>query len=316
MKKCILLSLTIASGPLWANGDDAYVEYRTIATPIVIEARKSKGTDLLNSAIERFRTDEKAGNLYAGYFLAEVQHELGERYRTGEGVDKDYREALRLFEESASRDYAFAVSDLAMMHAAGQGTAVSYSRALEVLIDAGLDESDPWRKMIEPTAKCGGTTTLHKQPLKCIHRAFMHKGLEEAGLHTLQHGFEYRADTYDTKKQMPGSDRLEIFYTNGLRLGFARYVFPSSEDVEQVVRVKELAQARYGEPAEVTGNPDIGPVSFRWVQQDGVELEVSRGWPDTTTFMTYYVPEYYTILRRELDAQHESKQNAVSEDVF
>jgi len=51
---------------------------------------------------------------------AKAQYSLGHMYDRGEGVSKDYKEALRWFQLSAAQGYASAQHNLGVMYAMGQ----------------------------------------------------------------------------------------------------------------------------------------------------------------------------------------------------
>ncbi|MFT6987964.1 MAG: hypothetical protein ACJAT7_003830 [Psychromonas sp.] len=44
---------------------------------------------------------------------------------------------------------------------------------------------------------------------------------------------------------------------------------------------------------------DQGKASFQWLLDDGIELTITREWPDTTTFVTYSLPEHQSLLEMQ-----------------
>jgi TPR repeat protein len=61
----------------------------------------------------------------AGLGNADAMEELGEMYRSGEGVALDYAEALEWFHRAADRDNSSAMVSLGVMYAAAEGVAAS-----------------------------------------------------------------------------------------------------------------------------------------------------------------------------------------------
>jgi hypothetical protein len=56
-------------------------------------------------------------------------------------------------------------------------------------------------------------------------------------------------------------------------------------DVNLVQRVVYTVSAKYGKPSSLVGNYGLGSVTARWIQPQGMEVRVTRGWPDTTTYL-------------------------------
>jgi hypothetical protein len=49
-----------------------------------------------------------------------------------------------------------------------------------------------------------------------------------------------------------------------------------------------------------------------WNLSDGVKLAVSRGWPDTTVFMSYKVPHVYKQMQVELDENEKAQKQTAA----
>src|SRR5689334_10757536 len=127
----------------------------------------------------------------------------------------------------------------------------------------------------------------------------MRKAAAAAGGRATRENDRYWADLYDSSRLLDGSRELSLVYTDAGDFAAARYVFNSSLNVGQFTQVAELVASKYGAPNEKQGNPALGEVNYVWHLADGIVLSVSRGWPDTTTYLEYRYPENYAIMLRE-----------------
>lgn len=81
---------------------------------------------------------------------------------------------------------------------------------------------------------------------------------------------------------------LDVVYVKAThRFAVAEYTFSSLMDDDQVAKIIALVQSKYGAPSSMLGNAGLGPVTALWNLPDGMQIKVSRGWPDTTTFLDY-----------------------------
>ena len=62
---------------------------------------------------------------------AEAQFQLGMRYRNGDGVPKNYADALKWLQKASEQGNPKAQSELGLMHEGGLGTAVNYEEAVK-----------------------------------------------------------------------------------------------------------------------------------------------------------------------------------------
>jgi len=67
---------------------------------------------------------------------AEAQSELGSMYRFGEGVQKDYDKAFKLYSKAAEQGHTFALYYLGLMYALGQGVQQDISIATALVMRA------------------------------------------------------------------------------------------------------------------------------------------------------------------------------------
>jgi len=133
-------------------------------------------------------------------------------------------------------------------------------------------------------------TSLFKIPLLCADRSVLDKAIKERGGIPKRINHKILSNTYKSSRLLRGSHYLEMAYTKGDRFSQAKYTFQSFMDRWQVERVKFLLSSKYGEPDEFRGKLKIGKVEYKWKLKDGIVLKVYRGWPDTTTYVTYENP--------------------------
>ena len=66
--------------------------------------------------------------------IALCQHQLGQMYQHGQGIDSpDYKQALVWFEKAAAQDHPDAICSLGVMYMHGEGVIPSWRRARELL---------------------------------------------------------------------------------------------------------------------------------------------------------------------------------------
>ncbi len=76
------------------------------------------------------------------------QYELGVLYFDGEGVTKDYKQALKWFTRSAERGNSSAQYELGLMHKGGYGTPVDPIEALKWFTKAAAQGNSDAKKRI------------------------------------------------------------------------------------------------------------------------------------------------------------------------
>ncbi|HEX2671081.1 MAG TPA: hypothetical protein VHM25_09435 [Polyangiaceae bacterium] len=96
----------------------------------------------------------------------------------------------------------------------------------------------------------------------------------------------YWYDTYDSSQVLEGSAELALGYTKAGEFARAEYSFPG-EDIGDVAK---MVAVKYGLWRAIHGNLSDGPASFEWALRDGIQLRLSRGWPDTTPVAGIHPP--------------------------
>jgi len=102
-------------------------------------------------------------------------------------------------------------------------------------------------------------------------------------------------------------------YTIFDKFAYAQYTFPSRMDNQQVLNIKNMVATKYGKPDTASGNVGLGEVAYRWTLKDGIELKVSRGWPNTTTYMRYTYPKHYDAMQAEIKRQRIAREKKAAQ---
>ncbi len=140
--------------------------------------------------------------------------------------------------------------------------------------------------------------------------------LRKQGLRVIDEDKGKWFDSYDAKTALDGASQLDIGYVNADTFAVAEYTLPSFMDTQQVERVIDMIATKYGRPSSVRGNSGLGPVTANWKLGTNAEIEVARGWPNTTTYLRLIDPVARARMLREMDAakkaQAEQKAKAQS----
>jgi hypothetical protein len=132
----------------------------------------------------------------------------------------------------------------------------------------------------------GSPLSLFGTPLKGATRAVLRQTLQQAGLTPTRIDDNYYCDLYKTNGVPANSTELQVCYTeDNDAFASAQYTYPSFMDVNLVQRVVDTVSTKYGKPSSLVGNYGLGSVTARWIQPQGMEVRVTRGWPDTTTYL-------------------------------
>ncbi|MDD2717507.1 MAG: tetratricopeptide repeat protein [Candidatus Wallbacteria bacterium] len=101
---------------------DKCLEYYTDGELI---AALAQPTDL-SSALKMFEPDVTAEEMASGTY----QFKMGEKYAKGEGVPKDYKQAMIWYQKSADQGYSPAQNSLGYIYLEGFGTPQDYKQAM------------------------------------------------------------------------------------------------------------------------------------------------------------------------------------------
>ena len=128
-----LLLLMFLAWPAASHAADAppFAETRTKAEQGLAEAQSNlglmyvKGQGVTRDYAEAVKWYRKA----AEQGLAEAQYNLGQMYYKGQGVTRDYAEAVKWFRKAAEQGLAAAQYNLGVMYRKGEGVTRDYEKA-------------------------------------------------------------------------------------------------------------------------------------------------------------------------------------------
>ncbi|MDY0328863.1 MAG: hypothetical protein RBR52_00015 [Thiomonas sp.] len=136
------------------------------------------------------------------------------------------------------------------------------------------------------SARAQAPLSLFGAPLKGASRDTLRAALLKAGLTPTRVDNNYFCDQYDVSGKLKGATQLTVCYTeDDNTFASAEYTFPAFMDTGLVKRVIDMVQVKYGRPTSLSGNYGLGGVTAKWRQPQGMQVLVTRGWPDTTTYL-------------------------------
>jgi len=269
-------------------------------------------------------------NAKNGDALAMVK--VGHAYEQGTGVEQNILKAIKWYKKTTTVDkdaagsnkydrYAaisVAKSELGRIYSFGIGVPQDFTKAKEYLYEKGsLSQTI---NIVENARK------LHKKspqlfgyPLVGVMRNSMRHALKNAEVATIQEDYGFWCDKYNPTQVFKGAQELSICYSlysdKNVRFAgdsedlfaYAIYTFPSKTDTEQVTIIRDMIIRKYGKPNHSNGIPSVGSVIYAWAL-DGVNITVSRDWPDTTTYLKYSVPNMEKAMDSEIAAMKKNKK--------
>ncbi|MDY7228361.1 hypothetical protein [Hyalangium rubrum] len=151
-------------------------------------------------------------------------------------------------------------------------------------------------------------TTVFGVALTSAKRQDIREAAKKEGATPEREDDKYWFDIYSAKDLLDGAEKLQVGYVAATgQLAVLEYVLPSFMDTEQVARISSMVQAKYGAPSSKKGNIGLGNVVHTWNRKDGVVITVSRGWPSTTTSLTFTVPAGKKAMDAEIAANEKAK---------
>ena len=147
---------------------------------------------------------------------------------------------------------------------------------------------------------------LFDTPLKGAMRDQLRKVFKSNGLGEQRINDDYWVDLYKAGNVLEGASEFAAGYTRDGKFAYGRYTFPSHVDTQQVGKVVEMVTAKYGRPSSKSGNYGLGNVVVKWKMPQGMVVEVSRGWPDTTTYLSFSDTANLSTMNAEMDATQRS----------
>jgi len=148
--------------------------------------------------------------------------------------------------------------------------------------------------------------------LSTATRESMRQALHSQGVKPLRKDARYWVDIYDAKELLAGASQFYLGYSAATqKLAFAEYAFPSFMDSRQTQQILKKVMAKYGAPHETLGGLEMGAYTARWHMPEGIQIQVVREWPETSTYVKFSNPavdrEMKAELAQEMSAQAKPK---------
>jgi TPR repeat protein len=232
----------------------------------------------------------------------QAYYHLGLIYEKGEqGIKVDKSKAFDYYQKAVALGNRYANAHLAAYYEQGIGVPINVERALALY----QQSPEAWAKVnyqkLSEHKFCleNATTELFSVPIACTNRQILSKEIKNQQITVISENPADWSDTYFTGAVIKGTSQLEITYTREDSFASAQYTFIGRNDPNLIVRIKESVKKKYDEPDTFQGNIIKGEAHFKWLLNDGITLVVQRKWPDTTTFVTYSLPEHIELLKAQ-----------------
>lgn len=142
--------------------------------------------------------------------------------------------------------------------------------------------------------------------LKGASRDELRAVLKKQSLRPLQEDKNTWGDTYSAEGVLEGASELFVGYVRDDKFAYARYTFEAFMDTQLVEKVINTVSTKYGRPSSVQGSYSLGPVTAVWKLDKGGQIEVTRGWPDTTTYLRLIDSPAYAQMRAEMESDRKA----------
>lgn len=145
-------------------------------------------------------------------------------------------------------------------------------------------------------------------PLKGATRDQLREAFKQNGLRATREENNYWADTYNAQGVLDGASDFQAGYVAATgKFAYARYTFPGFMNTQLVGKVINMVVTKYGRPSSENGSYGLGEVTAKWNMGQGMQIEVSRGWPDTTTYLSFTDSGAYKQMLAEIDAEKKAQ---------
>ncbi|ASU39113.1 hypothetical protein hmeg3_13010 [Herbaspirillum sp. meg3] len=150
---------------------------------------------------------------------------------------------------------------------------------------------------------------LFGMQLKGATRDQLRQTFKQNGVNPVREDDRYWVDNYNANGVLDGATEFSAGYVSATsKFAFAGYTFPSRMDTQQVGKIIDMVAAKYGRPTSRKGNYGLGEVAAIWSIGQGMELRVTRGWPDTTTYLLYVDLNANKAMEAEIAANRKTQQ--------
>lgn len=111
-------------------------------------------------------------------------------------------------------------------------------------------------------------------------------------------------DVYDANGVLNGASTFYLGYAaSSQQWAFAEYAFANFMDSNHTALIVKMVTAKYGPSAETVGQLDMGSYTARWRIPDGMQIQVVREWPETSTYLKFTNLQDESEMKAELDKE-------------
>jgi hypothetical protein len=183
------------------------------------------------------------------------------------------------------------------------------SRRLVLFAALALVGSPP--ALAEPKPAAPSQLELFGVKLKGATRGQLREAFRAGGLSPVRVDDDYWVDTYGPDAVMEGAAAFEAGYVSKTKgFAYAEYEFSSFMDTGLVTKVANMVSHKYGRPSSKSGMESLGPVTYKWRCPQGMSIRVSRGWPTTTTYLTFTDEAAFAEMKAEQEAEKRAQEKA------
>ena len=139
--------------------------------------------------------------------------------------------------------------------------------------------------------------------LKGAKRDQLREVFKQGGMAATREDSSYWVDIYNSSNVLDGTTQFEVGYamqTN--EFAYAKYTFPGAMNTGLVKDVIDMVTSKYGQPSQQSGQYRLGTVTATWNVGQNMKIEVFRGWPNTTTFLSFIDVASKKAMQAEMDA--------------
>lgn len=198
-------------------------------------------------------------------------------------------------------------SDLSSWHNLKFGVFMN-SKAIAILIAASFSLSSSL--LVFADNENSINLALFGVSLKNASRDQIREAVKKNGMRAIREDLSYWVDVYDPNDVLENATEFEAGYVSKTgKFAYAKYTFQSFMDTRLVENVVNMVSKKYGMPSTKSGNYNLGRVSAQWNLNDGMQIDVYRGWPDTTTYLTYKDTNNYFEMNKEIDILKKSEED-------
>lgn len=140
--------------------------------------------------------------------------------------------------------------------------------------------------------------------LKNAQRYQLRQAFKQNGLSATREDNNYWVDTYNAEGVLEGASQFQAGYVAASgKFAYAQYTFAGFMDTQLVGKVINMVSIKYGRPSSQQGNYGLGEVTAKWNMGQDMQVIVSRGWPDTTTFLQFIDSSANRQMNTEMEAE-------------